>query len=69
MPDLRVATLAQDFDALLAHLAANAASFGGDRDRIAVYAGSGNVFAACRCSWIRGGRRSRRRSSTTAAPM
>ena len=44
MPDLRVATLAQDFDALLAHLAANAASFGGDRDRIAVYAGSGNVY-------------------------
>ena len=44
MPDLRVDTLAQDFDALLAHLSANAASFGADRDRIAVYAGSGNVF-------------------------
>jgi dienelactone hydrolase len=44
MPDLRAATLAQDFDALLAHLTANAASFGGDRDRIAVYAGSGNVY-------------------------
>ena len=44
LPDLRVATLEQDFDALLAHLAANGASFGADRDRIAVYAGSGNVF-------------------------
>ena len=44
MPDLRMDTLAQDFDALLAHLAANAASIGGDSDRIAVYAGSGNVF-------------------------
>jgi hypothetical protein len=44
LPDLRVATLEQDFDALLAHLTANAASLGADRDRIAVYAGSGNVF-------------------------
>ena len=44
LPDLRVATLEQDFDALLAHLAANGASLGADRDRIAVYAGSGNVF-------------------------
>jgi acetyl esterase/lipase len=44
MPDLRDATLAQDFDALLAHLAANAAAFGADRERIAVYAGSGNVY-------------------------
>jgi dienelactone hydrolase len=44
LPDLREATLAQDFDALLTHLAANAASVGGDRDRIAVYAGSGNVY-------------------------
>ena len=44
MPDLRVASLEQDFDALLAHLAANAAALGVDRDRIAVYAGSGNVY-------------------------
>ncbi len=44
LPDLREATVAQDFDALLAHLAATAASFGADRDRIAVYAGSGNVY-------------------------
>jgi dienelactone hydrolase len=44
MPDLRDATLAQDFDALLAHIIANAAAFGADRERIAVYAGSGNVY-------------------------
>jgi len=44
VPDLREASLAQDFDALLAHLAANAASLGADRDRIAVYAASGNVY-------------------------
>jgi len=43
VPDLREASLAQDFDALLGHLAANAASLGADRDRIAVYAASGNV--------------------------
>ena len=44
MPDLRTDTLEQDFDLLLAHLAAAGASLGADRERIAVYAGSGNVY-------------------------
>jgi hypothetical protein len=44
MPDLRSDTPEQDFDALLAHLAAAGASLGADRERIAVYAGSGNVY-------------------------
>ncbi len=43
LPDLRAPTLEQDFDALLAHLTAEGAGLGIDRDRIAVYAGSGNV--------------------------
>jgi dienelactone hydrolase len=43
MPDLRPGSAEQDFDALLAHLTANAAAIGVDRERIAVYAGSGNV--------------------------
>jgi acetyl esterase/lipase len=46
LPDLRNESFEQDFDALLAHLASNAASLGVDRDRIAVYAGSGNVYRA-----------------------
>ena len=44
VPDLRADTLEQDFDALMAHLAAAGASLGADRERIAVYAGSGNVY-------------------------
>ena len=36
----------KDFDALIAHLTANASSLGIDRDRIALYAGSGNVSRA-----------------------
>ena len=43
MPDLRSDTLEQDFDALLAHLAAHGGDLGADRERIAVYAGSANV--------------------------
>ena len=43
MPDLRPGSVEQDFDALLAHLTANGAAIGVDRERIAVYAGSGNV--------------------------
>jgi hypothetical protein len=44
LPDLRSDTLEADLDALLGHLTANGAALGVDRDRIAVYAGSGNVF-------------------------
>jgi hypothetical protein len=46
LPDLRNESFGQDFDALTAHLASNAATYGVDRERIAVYAGSGNVFRA-----------------------
>ena len=44
LPDLRAASAEADLDALLAHLATNAAALGADPERIAVYAGSGNVF-------------------------
>jgi dienelactone hydrolase len=43
LPDLRPETYAQDMDAVIAHLLANGATLRIDRDRIAVYAGSGNV--------------------------
>ena len=43
-PDLREESVAQDLAALLTHLAANGPSLGIDRDRIAVYAGSGNAY-------------------------
>jgi dienelactone hydrolase len=43
LPDLRPKTYAQDMDAAIAHVLANGASLRIDRDRIAVYAGSGNV--------------------------
>jgi dienelactone hydrolase len=46
LPDLRGDTFEKDFDAAIAHLAASAARFGVDRDRIAVYGGSGNVSRA-----------------------
>ena len=46
LPDLRDGSEAQDFDMLLAHLAQNAARLGVDREAIAVYAASGNVFRA-----------------------
>jgi dienelactone hydrolase len=46
LPDLRDESFEKDFEALLAHLSANAASLGIDRDRIALYAGSGNVSRA-----------------------
>jgi dienelactone hydrolase len=46
LPDLRDESFEKDFDAAIAHLTANAASLGVDRDRIAVYAGSGNVWRA-----------------------
>src|SRR5204863_955088 len=37
---------AQDFQRLIAHLADHAGNYGIDREAIAVYAGSGNVFSA-----------------------
>jgi hypothetical protein len=46
LPDLRDQSFAQDFDALMAHLRSDAASLGIDRERIALYAGSGNVYRA-----------------------
>ena len=46
LPDLRDDSFEKDFDALIAHLTANASSLGIDRDRIALYAGSGNVYRA-----------------------
>jgi hypothetical protein len=46
LPDLRNESSEKDLDALIAHLASNAASLGVDRDRIALYAGSGNVWRA-----------------------
>ena len=44
LADLREESFAQDFAALLTHLAANGSSLGIDRERIAVYAGSGNAY-------------------------
>lgn len=46
LPDLRGDSVEKDFDALLAHLSSDGARLGVDRDRIAVYAASGNVFRA-----------------------
>jgi dienelactone hydrolase len=46
LPDLRSQSFEQDFDAAVAHLTSTGASLGLDRDRIAVYAGSGNVWRA-----------------------
>jgi dienelactone hydrolase len=46
LPDLRDESFANDLDALIADLSSNAVTLGGDRDRIALYAGSGNVFRA-----------------------
>ena len=59
LPDLRDESFEKDLDALIAHLTANAASLGIDRERIALYAGSGNVYEPCRSSRIRSRRRSR----------
>lgn len=46
LPDLRSTSETEDFQALLEHLTTNAASLGIDRDAIAMYAASGNVFRA-----------------------
>jgi dienelactone hydrolase len=44
LPDLRQPSFEKDFDAAIAHLVANGGSLGIDTNRIAVYAGSGNVY-------------------------
>jgi dienelactone hydrolase len=46
LPDLRDGSQGPDFRALLGYLSANAARLGIDGGAIAVYAGSGNVYAA-----------------------
>jgi len=46
LPDLRSTSETEDFQALLDHLTTNAATLGIDRDAIAMYAASGNVFRA-----------------------
>lgn len=46
LPDLRGGNEAADFQQLITHLTTNGAAVGVDREAIAVYAGSGNVFAA-----------------------
>jgi Tetratricopeptide repeat len=46
VPDLRQGHQVQDFQRLLSHLAGRSADYGIDREAMAVYAGSGNVFTA-----------------------
>jgi len=46
VPDLRSDLQSKDFQVLVAHLQARAADYGIDRDALAVYAGSGNVYQA-----------------------
>ena len=46
VPDLRDGTQAADFQALVTYLTTRGAEIGVDRDAIAVYAASGNVFTA-----------------------
>ena len=46
LPDLRGGREAADFQLLLTHLAARGADVGVDKDAIAVFAGSGNVYTA-----------------------
>jgi dienelactone hydrolase len=46
LPDLRDRSEAQDFKLLIEYVAGHAQELGIDRDAIAVYAGSGNVFSA-----------------------
>jgi acetyl esterase/lipase len=45
-PDLRPESVESDFDAAIAHVRENAATFGIDPERLAVYAGSANVSSA-----------------------
>jgi dienelactone hydrolase len=46
LPDLRDGSEAKDFAVLVSYITEHAADLGLDRDKIAVYAGSGNVFSA-----------------------
>ena len=46
LPDLRDESFEKDFDSAMAHLTASSGSLGIDRDRSAVYAGSGNGWRA-----------------------
>ncbi len=46
LPDIRQERAADDFRQLIAHLYDNVSTYHGDRDAIAVYAGSGNVYSA-----------------------
>jgi dienelactone hydrolase len=46
VPDLRRDSLSRDFESLLAHVGSRASNYGIDGNAIAVYAGSGNVYAA-----------------------
>jgi dienelactone hydrolase len=46
LPDIRQDRAADDFRQLIDYLYDNAATYSGDRDAIAVYAGSGNVYSA-----------------------
>jgi dienelactone hydrolase len=46
LPDLGFETFAKDYEALTIYLSSNAAILGIDKDRIALYAGSGNVYRA-----------------------
>jgi hypothetical protein len=46
IPDLRPPNARADFESLITHLASRAGKYGIDAQRIAVYAGSGNVFTA-----------------------
>ena len=46
LPDLRFGSQAADFQALMVYLTSRGAALGIDREAIAVYAGSGNVYSA-----------------------
>jgi acetyl esterase/lipase len=63
LPDLRADSLEADLDAALATLAGNAERLGIDRARVAVYAGSGNVYSMLPIV------QNPRRKSVTAAVM
>jgi hypothetical protein len=44
VPDIRLHRYPQDLESIVAHMAAEAARYGGDADALAVFAASGNVF-------------------------
>jgi acetyl esterase/lipase len=57
VPDLHGAQAERDFQLLIDHLYERAASYGGDREAIAVYAGSATCTRRCRSSKRRATRR------------